>query len=597
MSLQRRFWVALVAALAGLGTWHGLRVTDWERPVFTGVMRGFANPPLFVSGDGTFESPWALRTAGIVPKTERAKAPVVVSIGDDPQGVFQTAPPSPVDIAVVLKNLQRLGAKQAAVAAVLAWEKPDPVALKGLEIVLGDFQMVVHGTPLTRGTLPQKIPEAFVRASLRTGAITGDVSKLPIINRVAVPDVIYAGEGALAGFTTLDSDGLKDRVSLLARWEEEDRVVLAFPLLAVLARFDLPVGGIKVRLGETLELGPGGPMVPIDAQGCLVLPPKQVPSRANVAAEALVLGEPGIFPEEPGLIVLRDDQSWASVATKRFSQELASVMASIGSDAGLAPAVVYPRLAPRWELLLGVELLLILVTACAVRGWLRWIAFGLAAGVCVGGQWLAAGLFGVWLPGVPLLAALAAGIAMCRLLDNGRETLAEISPVPAVRPPALPNPDRQLVNLPTPRSGTLWRAEAGGGFLPPPTAAPVLVIEPEKPTEPVTEPLNVAVPEMAPGHQQPSAEAVLQPEAEPAETKRKATASKTPAKKAATKKTPARKAATKKTPARKGAAKKTHAPKASERSAAADVVGTNPPPQTADQAPDRKTAAPENPTG
>lgn len=590
--------MALVAALAGLGTWHGLRVTGWERPVFTGVMGGFANPPLFVSGHGTFESPWALRTAGIVPKTERAKAPVVVSIGDDPEGVFQTAPPSPVDIAVVLKNLQRLGAKQAAVAAVLAWEKPDPVALKGLEIVLGDFQMVVHGTPLTRGTLPQKIPEAFARASLRTGAITGDVSKLPIINRVAVPDVIYAGEGALAGFTTLDSDGLKDRVSLLARWEEEDRVVLAFPLLAVLARFDLPVGGIKVRLGETLELGPGGPMVPIDAQGCLVLPPKQVPSRANVAAEALVLGEPGIFPEEPGLIVLRDDQSWASGATKRFSQELASVMASIGSDAGLAPAVVYPRLEPRGEMLLGVELLLILVAACAVRGWLRWIAFGLAAGVCVGGQWLAAGWFGVWLPGVPLLAALAAGIAMCRLLDNGRETMPEISPVPAARQPALPKSDRQLVNYPKLRFGTLWRAEAGGGFLPPPTAAPVPVIEPEKPTEPVAEPLNAAVPEMVPSNLEPSAEAeiepegAVQPEGEPAQTERNATACETPAEKAVSKKTRA-----KRTPARKAAANKTNARKTSERPAAAGVVGTNPPPQVADQAPESKTTAPENPAG
>lgn len=544
MSYQRRFWVALLAVLAGYAAWHGLRVTGWERPVFTLVMRGFSNPPLFVTGHGTRESPWALRTEGIVPKIDHAKAPVVVSIGDDPDGVFQTSPPSPTDLAVVLKNLHRLGAKSAAVAAVLAWEEPDSVALKGLEMVLGEFEMVVHAAPLTRGTLRQPMPEAFLRASLPVASLEGDLSTLPIVNRVAVPDVVFAGAGALAGFSTLDAGaGGAGRVPMLARWEEEDRVVLAFPLLAVLARYDLPVGGVRVRVGETLELGPNGPMIPIDRDGCLALPPKPVPSRFDVAAESLVLGKPGIFPKEPGLIVLRDDQSWASGATKRFSGELASVMASIGSDAGLAPMVPYPRLAPQWEWLLGSLLLAGLVVASGTRGLLRSVGFGLLLAICVGGQWLAAGLAGCWLPGTPLLLGLVVGMVMCRVLDPGpAATPQDQSPVPAAGLHE-PHSGRQLPLRANTRSVTIWRETLVANRVDwwPEPQAPVDAApqgQPEPPAGPVAEPMHEpdtqAMPDPAP-----------EPISEPTQAKRKTAAAKaTPAKKAATKRATAAKRAT-----------------------------------------------------
>ena len=451
----------LVAAVAGIGCWWGLTATGAERAMFRLVMMGFANPPFFISGKGTHEAPWSLRTLSVKARIDSRKAPVVVSIGDDPGGVFQSSPPSPVDLAVVLKNLQRLGAQQAAIAAVLAWEKPDPVALKGLEIVLSDFQMVIHAAPLSRGTVRQAMPPAFRCASLAPGAIQGDLSALPIVNRVAVPDVIFGGDGALAGFTAVDdsNDG-NGTLQLLARWEEDERVVLAFPLLAVLARYDLPVGGVQVKLGEFVQLGPCGPVVPIDQDGRMSLPPKPLASRADVSAEALIDGEPDIFPAAPGLIVLRDDQSTAPLATRQFSANLASAIASIGSDAGLGSPSRYGRLPGAWEVALLLSAAVLLSLISGLSRFQRQIGFGLLAAACASAQWLALGLAQVWLPGIPLLAAVLAGVSVRSLLGERPPATHAVAETPnsvlsrSPVPRAVAGPRRTF------RSVTIWREPA-----------------------------------------------------------------------------------------------------------------------------------------
>lgn len=535
----------LAAASAGLACWHLAAVTGLERSAFVGVMRGYANPPFFVSGMGTHEAPWTLRTLTVKPWIDSRQAPVVVSIGDDPGGVFQSSPPSPVDLAVVLRNLQRLGAKQAAIAAVLAWENPDPVALKGLDIVLNDFQMVIHAVPLARGTVRQALPPALRRASLPSGAIHGELAALPIVNRVAVPDVIFGtGEGALAGFTALDdtADG-EGSLALLARWEEEDRVVLAFPLLAVLARYDLPVGGVQVQLGEFLQLGPSGPVVPIDEDGRLALPPKPVSARADVSAEALIDGEPDIFPASPGLLVLRDDQSTASHATRRFSATLASAIASIGSDAGLGPASTYRRLSAAWEVALLLSTVVVLTLVSGRARFRQWLGSGILAALWVASQWLALGMAQVWLPGLPLLVAILAGTLVAHMLGEAP---------PATRPPAeilVSGPPQAQARQSVPAIGRTFRSvmiwkEPARGLRVAETAPAVLETAPVVPTlAPVMEELAATV-------------------ASPAKTPRKTAARKTAAKKTAARKTAARKTVARKRVARTAASPESTPPPA-----------------------------------
>lgn len=419
-SLHRRGLVFVSAALAGVACWGWVAGTGAERLAFTGVLRGFANPPFFIEGKGTREVPWVLRTHALKVQMDARKAPVVVSMGDDPDGVFQSSPPSPVDLAVVLRNLQRLGTQQAAIAMVLAWDNPDAVALKGLELVLNDFQQVIHAVPLARGSAGQAMPPALRRASLPLDSMHGDSSMLPLVNRVAVADVIFGGESASAGFSGLDAvETGRDRLPLLARWEDDERVVLAFPLLAVLAREQLPLAGVQVKLGESIQLGPSGPVVPIDQAGCMALPRKAAASPAAIPAVALIDGTPEVLAAASGLLVLRDDQSAAPRATREFSASLATAMAVIGSDSGLGPPESYRRLSKAWE----VSLILLvggLLTVMAGRPRFQGrLGLGILAALTLTSQWLAVGMAQVWLPGIPLLAALLAGGLAALLSGKG----------------------------------------------------------------------------------------------------------------------------------------------------------------------------------
>ena len=418
-SFYRRGLVAGLAAAAGLSCWWLVAASELEHAAFCAVLADFAKPPFFLTGGG--DGMWELRTILSDRRADAGKAPVMVSIGDDVGGVFQSSPPSPVDLAVVLQNLQRLGAKQAAIAAVMAWEKPDAGALKGLDMVLNHFQLVVQAAPLSRGTLRQAMPPAFRRAALTPDAIHGDLSRLPIINRVPVADVIFGqGQGTLAGFSSLDDDGddVGNSLPLLARWEDENAVVLAFPLLTVLARCNLPVGGIQVKLGEFLRLGPAGPVVPIDRAGRMALPLKPLASRADIAAEDLIVGTPEIFPSAPGLIVLRDDQSRATHSTRKFSATLASAIAMIRSDAGLGPARGYRRLSGGWELALLMGAVLLLALSSAQPRFPRYLCCAILAISCLAAQWLGVGLAQVWLPGIPLLTATLVAAVMMHVLEE-----------------------------------------------------------------------------------------------------------------------------------------------------------------------------------
>ena len=413
-------WVAGLAAIAGFGCWWLVAASGLEHAAFCTVLGSFARPPFFLTGRGTHDAPWELRTLSLQARQDARKAPVVVTIGDDTGGVFQSSPPSPVDLAVILKNLQRLGAKQAAVAAVMAWEKPDAGALKGLDIVLNNFQWVIQAAPLSRGTLHQAMPPAFRRAALSPAAIHGNLSRLPIINRVAVANVIFGqGEGTLAGFSSIDDgDDGDNTLPLLARWEDENAVVPSFALLAVLARYDLPVAGIDVQLGEFLRLGPSGPVVPIDQAGRMILPLMPLASRADIAAEDLIVGTQEIFPAVPGLIVLRDDQSNAPHATRKFSLTLASAIASISSDAGLGPPRAYRRLPAPAEVAMLLAAVLLLARGMAWPQFQRHLACSVLVAVCFAAQWLGVALAQVWLPGIPLLAATCAGTLALFLLNR-----------------------------------------------------------------------------------------------------------------------------------------------------------------------------------
>lgn len=431
-SVQRGFCVLLVSAAAGFGVWKYGAGSSLDRAAFGVVAGGFVNPPLFVERKGTHAEPWTLRTFSNEAKPGRKDAPLVVSLGDDVGGFFQSSPMSPVDFAVVLKNFHRLGAKKVATAAVFSWEKPDAVEYVALERSLAAFDSLVTTAPLSYGPVSDMpLPQEFRRASLPVDAVSGKgFLRLPVVNRIPLSGVILGGEKAMAGFSILESEQRSRFLHLIARWKSlgDDRLLFSTALLAVMQRLELPLSGMEIRPGEYLKLGPDGPIVPMDDYGRLSIPLRSLPGYAEIPAEEVIDGGEELFPKDALLpVVLRDDRTAAEPATQAFSKTLSAAIANLSSREGLAPSRVYPRLPQEWEtgILGGVVLLLAMLGAAGDSK--RHVGALVLAGLFLAAQWIAFGMASVWMPGIPVLAAIASAVVVARFTGRGKKPT---SPIP-----------------------------------------------------------------------------------------------------------------------------------------------------------------------
>ncbi|MES2921373.1 MAG: hypothetical protein V4819_07495 [Verrucomicrobiota bacterium] len=438
---KRRFGVLLVSAAAAMGVWQWIPGTVVDHTAFATVASGSSNGALFISGQGSREKPWTLRSLSTDKKADKRQAPLVVSLGDDLKGFFQSSPPAPIDLAVIFSNFHRLGAKKAATSAVFAWEKPDPIGLAAFEKSLDRFDSLVMAAPLSRGVVAAPMPPAFRRTSLPESKIRGEVSALPLVNRLPIQGIILSGGRTLAGFSSLESEPPSRFIPLMARWE--DRVVFSFPLLTVLQRLDLPLDGMEVRLGEFLKLGPAGPIVPIDEAGRLALPLKPLSPYAEISAEALIDGGDDLFPKQaPDPVILRDDQTAAEPATREFSRDLSPVIAAIASNQGLSEAHEFPRLSQDWELGLLAAVVVVLILLGGASDFVRNMGALVLAGVCVAAQWIAFGVGSVWLPGLPMLAAIVCGMLVAKLVagKSPQRVPASVSGPPPSAPQIISEP-------------------------------------------------------------------------------------------------------------------------------------------------------------
>lgn len=433
---QRRFRIALAAGAVSLAAWAWIPGTSLDHAAFKTVCRAFTNPPYFIGGGGTHDSPWSLRGFTTGKRVDPEKAPVVISLGDDPNNIFQSSPQSPLDLAVILSNFQRHGVKRPAIAAVLAWENPDVMSLSSLEAKLGSFESITMAAPLARGAVPELIPAPFRRASIPQEKVIGDTTALPIVNRLSVSGAILGGGNCAAGFQSIDSEKPGGPPALLARWE--DRVVFAFPLVAAMQYLTIAPDELEVKLGEWVKLGKNGPTLPIDRFGRLTSPLPRVEPRALIKAEDLIDAAAGILPAGEGaMFVLRDDHSAADPATRSFSNRLTPLLASITFDVGLGDPVAFHR-PPAWKewMFLGVNLLFLAWIGGRSR-FQQSVGFLTVAGLVLIAQWLGAGIADCWLPGIAALGGtLAAGLLARFLPETAASAIHEPEPVaPRMDPP------------------------------------------------------------------------------------------------------------------------------------------------------------------
>lgn len=495
----------LVSAAAAWCAWLYLPASAADRLMVKAVAATTANPPFIISGEGTRSSPWSLRVLAPYRKADPAHEPIVISLADDPEGIFQSSPPSPVDLAVVLKNMRRLGAKKPAISAILAWEKPEVIAVAALDSELSNFQSVVTAAPLSRGATGTALPPSFRRASISREQIRGDLGNLPAANRLSLPGVILGGDNALSGFNLLENE--PGGIPMLARWDE--RIVLAFPLVAVLAERGLPFDSLEIELGNFIKLGPEGPYIPIDKFGRISTAPGKLSNQRTFRADALIDSAEPLPITDGKPVLLRDDQSNAESTTRTFSGKIAPLLADISSGAGMSEEQILRRPRMEWEqLTLGAVVLLLAFSSHRNR-FARAITFGLLAAAALIAHFIAAGTASVWLPTLTILACTAAAFIVSRMFFREE--------VHAVAPPA------EI------------------------TSSSVTAVAPEASSAPAP---AVAIPQPEP---------IIGPESFPepiASPDKKTAGKKTAPKKTAAKKTPAKKVAAKKAAAKKTTAKK-----------------------------------------
>lgn len=416
-AIYRQLGVFLISAMAGLAVWHYEPGTTLDRGIFQVIARLLEDSPVLVVGKGTHAEPWQVQAYETSVKADAKQAPMVVSLGDDPERFFQSSPPAPIDLAVIFTNFQRLGVKHAASAAVLAWEAPDPIGYAALDKALGRFESVTLAAPLSRGPVSTPIPAAFRRASLPITQVQGNTASLPVVNRIPIPEIMLGGENVKAGFSVLESELGSSRLPLIARWE--DRVVMSFPLLIFLQRVNRAVDTLEIRLGETLQIGPGGPIFPINEYGQLVQTVMATDAMAVIAAPALIEGTGDLFPAGSlAPVILRDDRSSIEPRNQAFSKSLAGAVTILASNRASEASRIFPRLSQQWEL--GILAFVVSVMTVLSGGSLLMRSAGalLLIGVCHSAQWIVLGDAPLWLPVIPALAAIFAAIAAERILPD-----------------------------------------------------------------------------------------------------------------------------------------------------------------------------------
>lgn len=379
---------------------------NYERASLSLFLRGIAPAPYFVQpGSGDDGVAWHVRTVSDSAMDRELAAPAVVLLEDNTEGVFQSSPHAPIDLALIFRNMARLGEGGVAVGAVMAWEAPDVIGLAALERSLEEFDSVVTSVPLTRGTTPESMPPAFRRASVSMDAVRGDASGLLVVNRQAIPGALLGGGNALAGFTFIESAGETEQPFLMARWE--DRVVFSFSFLAAMNQAGLDVGSLQIRPGSHIRVGTGGWIIPIDESGRLTVRAPRSHGWRETPAEWLLDADAEMWagPSRPGMWLLRDDRSALDALFRDHSSRLVPEVKALASGAALTePREFYGVSQIQGWLLMGAVVVL-LSSLCRLGGLAMQAGLVLTLIGLGALQWTALSLASLWMPGMPAILA------------------------------------------------------------------------------------------------------------------------------------------------------------------------------------------------
>jgi hypothetical protein len=449
---------SILCAAAALLAWAVLPGTFLDRGLLHLTAHTFANPPFFITGKGDHDSPLILHTL-----EKQLTAPAVllpdIAITDDPDRVFQTSPPSPVDFAIILKNLRRLGRDSVAIGMPMVWSEPDVISLMALDQQLDALPSLITSAPLSRGPISTPLPPAFRRASIDISKIHGNARDLPLVNRVSIPDVLLGNSSSLAGFTILESEPDGGYPHLLARWD--DRVILSFPLLAALADRKVSPSEIGIHLGKYISLGKTGSYIPIDEFGRLTIKPPSSGGSATIPAETLIDAPDNLLSNHrKGTVLIRNGMLAADEASLHFSQTLVPTVSLLAASSGTSTSRAFHRIPRLEELLLIASVLSLLHGLGYYEKTNKLRALVILAGFFVILHFVIVPGTGAWFPTLPALAAIGTSMILTArrqiFISNPENPISE--PTPEIKPTPVLQPEFQLESETTKKTAPLSKA-------------------------------------------------------------------------------------------------------------------------------------------
>lgn len=207
-------------------------------------------------------------------KKVKAKPPSVtlLRISDSESSIFQEWPPSPIDYAIILKNLKEYKAKLVAIEPSMSWNN----AGEGLLETLRTASLKYNKGELLMGAVFQMDQSVFESNDKLINLlnpilnISGDIKRIPEFTMIdPLPDRRLTSIGIPFGFTSIDmaeQDKMNNplKVPLLARIKEA--IVPSFALRAIMMEQDMNSNDVTIHLGDKIAFS-NGTTIPIDSQG------------------------------------------------------------------------------------------------------------------------------------------------------------------------------------------------------------------------------------------------------------------------------------------------------------------------------------------
>lgn len=418
----------------------------------------FAVEPVetILDGSGSAKKPWTRRKA--TPAIS-APPPRLLNIDDDPEGYFSASPLAPVDHAVIFASLHEAGHRVIGVGHLMAWEDSEPLAMDALRKQLDRFDAAVLALPLARGAVPEPVAAPFLRWSILESDALGNVSALPQVNRIAVPNAEQGGSKSVAGFSLLENESDPgDAVQpLLARWG--DRIVFSFPLAVEIAAEGLTPADVIVHVGKEIRIGKAGPVIPIDGFGH----GEVAPGVEAIEAPAKRIVSEGPEPPKSKPLLTRDTRDDLSAADKAWSDRLAGRVQALRTATRYEPTVPLPRPDALLELLL-VSLLALAGTAAAGLRSLPWriVASVMVAGLGIEFLYLFAARQNAWLPPLAMLCPGLIGLGLSFWKSGATPASAPLRESTAI-PGLAAIPPAETSSQPVPEAAPSHPAPAAAG--------------------------------------------------------------------------------------------------------------------------------------